>query len=80
MRLQSLMTAAEAAGFAMAVPEDMIAAEERELADFAARNRVILSGGADAAEQTGTTSAIRRMIGDRAWMPEWLQKRGGAHA
>lgn len=74
MRLQSLMNVAEAAGYAMAVPADMIANEERELAEFAARNRVILSGAAEPVEATGTSTALRRMLGDHsAWMPEWLQ-------
>lgn len=73
MRLQSLINAAEAAGYAMAVPEDMLAAEERDLAEFAARNRVILSGGAETTD-TGTSSALRRMLAEHSsWMPEWVQ-------
>lgn len=83
MRLQSLITAAEAAGYAMAVPEDMLAAEERDILEFAARNRVILSANADpSVHSTGTASALRRMLADRgAWLPEWLQSwRGKAAA
>lgn len=77
MRLQSLMNAAEAAGYAMAVPEEMIVAEERELAEFAARNKMILSSEPNDIP-TGTTAALRRMIADRgSWMPVWLQSRRG---
>ncbi len=80
MSMQSLMSAAEAAGMAMAVPEDMLVAEERELEQFAQKNKVLLSGADASAAGPGRAASLRKLIAERggAWMPEWL--RGGAPA
>lgn len=74
MRIETLMSAAEAAGYAMAVPADVLAAEERELAAFAQKNRLALSG--EPAADTATSGYLRKLISDRgsAWMPEWLKR------
>ena len=67
----------------MAVPEEMLVAEERELAEFAQKNRMLLSGADEVPTSTSTAGALRKLIADRgnSWMPEWLQSwRGGAPA